>query len=289
LRFPEGTAASAATVSDMARILVTGCSTGIGRATALAFGVAGHEVVATARNPDDLTDLREAPGIVATLPLDVTVDEQVRHSLTSAGEIDVVVNNAGYEVAGPVELCNIEDVRQMFEVNYFGVVRMVQAFVPRMRHRGHGVFVNVSSVAGRVAGPFNGFYAGTKHALEALSDSMHYELGHFGIRTILIEPGAIATNFTTNVVHSGDHTPPYDDLRRQWDAASSHLRGGGEAPGPELVADAIVAATADALAGGDGPRRVPVGDDANLVIPLVRSMGDAEFEVLMRETLNLDW
>jgi NAD(P)-dependent dehydrogenase (short-subunit alcohol dehydrogenase family) len=273
----------------MARILITGCSSGIGRASAVAFARSGHEVVATARNPEDLADLRDLPGVVATLHLDVTDEASVRASLTSAGEIDVVVNNAGYEVAGPVELCNVEDVRRMFEVNYFGVVRMVQAFVPRMRHRGHGVFVNVSSVAGRVAGPFTGFYAGTKHALEALSDAMHYELGHFGIRTILIEPGAIATNFSANVVHSGDHTPPYDELRQQWDAAGSRLLGGGEAPGPELVADAIVGATEDALDGGDGPRRIPVGDDATLVIPLVRSMGDAEFEALMRDTLGLDW
>lgn len=273
----------------MARILITGCSTGIGRATAVACALAGHQVIATARNPETLRDLADEAPVEATLRLDVTDEASVRDSLTSAGEIDVVVNNAGFEVAGPVELASLEDIRTMFETNYFGVIRMVQAFAPRMRHRGHGVFVNVSSVAGRVAGPLNGFYAGSKHALEALSDSMHYELSRFGIRTIVIEPGAIATNFRDNIVHTGDHTPPYDELRRQWDAASDVLRGGNEPPGPEVVAAVIATAIDDALIGGDGPRRIPVGDDAAMVIPTWHSHDDAAFESLMRTTLNLHW
>ena len=249
----------------------------------------GHEVVATARDPQTLVGLADEVPIAATLHLDVTDEESVRNSLTSAGEIDVVVNNAGYEVAGPVELASLEEVRRMFETNYFGVVRMVQAFAPRMRTRGHGVFVNVSSAAGRVAAPLNGFYAGTKHAVEALSDSMHYEMSRFGIRTIVIEPGAVATNFLGNIVHNGDHTPPYDELRRQWDASSAILRGGTEPPGPEVVADVIAVAIDDALAGGTGPRRIPGGDDAAMVIPTWHSLDDAAFESLMRTTLNLDW
>jgi NAD(P)-dependent dehydrogenase (short-subunit alcohol dehydrogenase family) len=273
----------------MARILITGCSTGIGRQSAITLAARGHDVVATARRPETIEDLVARHGVSATLALDVTDEASVRGSLTAAGEIDVVVNNAGWEVAGPVELVPLEDVRRMFEVNWYGVIRMVQAFTPRMRARGHGVFVNVSSVAGRVSGPLNGFYAASKHALEALSDSMHYELGHFGIRTIVIEPGAIATNFQANILHTGDHTPPYDELRAQWDSVSATLRGGAEAPGPELVADAIADAIDDALAGGDGPRRIPVGDDAALVIPASRSMGDAEFDATMRATLGLAW
>jgi NAD(P)-dependent dehydrogenase (short-subunit alcohol dehydrogenase family) len=273
----------------MARILITGCSTGIGRQTAITLTERGHEVVATARRISDVESLVTDHGIAAVLGLDVTNEADVRAAVTATGEIDVVVNNAGWEVAGPIELVPLEDVRRMFEVNWFGVIRMVQAFAPRMRARGHGIFVNVSSVAGRVSGPLNGFYAGSKHAIEALSDSMHYELNHFGIRTIVIEPGAIATNFQSNILHVGDHTAPYDELREQWDAARAILRGGGEAPGPDLVADAIADAIDDALAGGNGPRRIPVGEDANVAIPAWRSMGDDDFESTMRATLGIEW
>jgi NAD(P)-dependent dehydrogenase (short-subunit alcohol dehydrogenase family) len=273
----------------MARILITGCSTGIGRQSAITLAARGHEVVATARRMADIDSLVTEHQLAAGLALDVTDDEAVRAARDAAGDIDVVVNNAGFEVAGPVERVPLEEIRRMFEVNWFGVIRMVQAFTPAMRSRGHGVFVNVSSVAGQVSGPLNGFYAASKHALEALSDSMHYELRHFGIRTVIIEPGGIATNFQANIVHAGDDTAPYDELRSQWDNAAATLRGGADAPGPALVADAIADAIDDALAGGDGPRRIPVGDDANLAISASRAMDDAEFETTMRATLGIDW
>jgi len=143
----------------------------------------------------------------------------------------------------------------------------------------------VTSTAGIASGPLNGFYAGTKHALEALSDAMHYELAHFGIRTVVVEPGAIATSFSANVRHHGEDRAPYDELRAQWDAASDRLRGGGEAPGPELVATVI----AGALDAPEGPRRVPVGVDAELVAAAKRSMDDAAFEAAMREQLGVTW
>src|SRR5690606_12919793 len=141
--------------------------------------------------------------VTAKLHLDVTEEQSILDAVNAVGEIDVLVNNAGFEVSGPVESVQLHEVRRMFETNYFGVIRTVQAFAPRMRQRGHGTIVNVSSVAGRVAGPLNGFYAGTKHALEALSDAMHYELGHFGVRTIVIEPGAVETAFQGNIFHVG--------------------------------------------------------------------------------------
>lgn len=265
----------------MARILITGCSTGIGRATALELTTRGHEVVATARRPETLEGL----DVADALALDVTDDESVTAAVSAAGPLDGLVNNAGYEVAGPVERVPLDDVRAMFDTNLFGVVRLVQAVVPGMRERGHGTVVNVSSVAGRVSGPLNGFYAGSKHALEAMSDAMHYELGHFGLRVIVIEPGAIETSFGANVVHRGEDTPPYDELRRLWDGTGDVLRGGGPVPGPELVATAI----ADAIDDPASPRRIPVGDDAAMVIPVHRQLDDAEFEATMRATLQLDW
>jgi NAD(P)-dependent dehydrogenase (short-subunit alcohol dehydrogenase family) len=264
----------------MANVLITGCSTGIGRATAVELQGRGHQVVATARRLETLDDL----DVTAKLHLDVTEEQSILDAVNAVGEIDVLVNNAGFEVSGPVESVQLHEVRRMFETNYFGVIRTVQAFVPRMRQRGHGTIVNVSSVAGRVAGPLNGFYAGTKHALEALSDAMHYELGHFGIRTIVIEPGVVETAFQGNIFHVGASAPPYDELRELWDQASDRLRT-GPPPGPDVVARVI----ADAIEDPDSPRRIPVGEDAELVIPTHRALDDAQFEATMRETLGLDW
>lgn len=264
----------------MARVLITGCSTGIGRASAIECTKRGHEVVATARRPEALDDL----DVAQKLRLDVDDDASVRDAVENAGRIDALVNNAGWEVSAPVESAPLDVVRAMFETNFFGAVRMVQAVVPQMRERGAGVVVNVSSVAGRVAAPFNGFYASTKYALEAMSEAMHYELRHFGVRTALIEPGVIETNFANNVRHYGKDTPPYDELDRQWDGAIDRLRS-GDAPGADVVAAAI----ADAIEDPATPLRTAVGDDAALVVSVRASMDDAAFEATMRETLGLTW
>jgi NADP-dependent 3-hydroxy acid dehydrogenase YdfG len=264
----------------MARVLITGCSTGIGRASAVELTKRGHDVVATARRPETLADL----DVAERLALDVDDDASVAAAVAAAGTIDALVNNAGWEVSAPVETAPVDVVRAMFETNYFGVLRMVQAVVPQMRQRGSGVIVNVSSIAGRVASPFAGFYSGSKFALEALSEAMHYELGHFGLRVALIEPGSIETNFGSNVRHYGKDAAPYDELNAQWDGALDKLRT-GEAPGGELVASAI----ADAIEKPETPLRTPVGDDARLIISVRTSTDDAAFEATMRETIGLTW
>jgi NAD(P)-dependent dehydrogenase (short-subunit alcohol dehydrogenase family) len=263
----------------MTRVLVTGCSTGIGRATAVELVKRGMEVVATARRPETLDDL----DVAARLRLDVDDDASVRDAMHAAGDLDVLVNNAGWEVSGPVERVPLTEVRAMFETNYFGALRMIQAAVPAMRERGAGVIVNVSSVAGRVAAPFSGFYAGSKFALEALSEALHYEVGHFGIRVVIVEPGAITTNFAASVRHHGKDAP-YDELDRQWDGAIDRLQP-GEPPGPEAVAAVI----ADAIEDPGSPLRRPVGADAELVIATRSAMDDASFEATMRDTLGLTW
>ena len=264
----------------MARVLITGCSTGIGRATAAELAARGHEVVATARRPETLEGL-----IVAErLALDVDDDASVRAAVAAAGPVDVLVNNAGWETAGPVEVAPLDEVRAMCETNVLGPARMIQAVLPAMRERGRGTIVNVSSVAGVVAGPLNGFYSASKHAVEALSESLHYEVGHFGVRVVIIEPGAFATAFGDNARRHGEDSPPYDELRRQWDAASEVLAGGA-APGPEPVAVAI----ADAIEADDPPLRIPVGEDAQLVVAVRAANDDATFEATMRETLGLTW
>lgn len=265
----------------MARALITGCSTGIGRATAVELTARGHEVVATARRPAALDDL----DVAARLALDVDDDASVAAAVAAAGEVDVLVNNAGWEAGGPVERVPIDAVKAMFETNVFGVARMVQAVAPGLRAKGAGTIVNVSSMAGRVAAPLNAYYSASKFAVEAISESLHYELGHFGIRVVVIEPGNIATNFGDNVQRFGEDTAPYDELRRQWDAASEVLGGGGDAPGPELVATAI----ADAIEAADPPLRIPVGPDAEMVAAVRSSSDDAAFEATMRATLGLSW
>ena len=265
----------------MARVLITGCSTGIGRATAVELAARGHEVVATARRPGTLEGLE----VAATLALDVDDDASVAAAVAVAGDVDVLVNNAGWEAGGPVERVPLDRVKAMFETNVFGVTRMVQAVAPGLRAKGAGTIVNVSSMAGRVAAPLNAFYSASKFAVEAISESLHYELGHFGIRVVIIEPGNIATNFGDNVQRFGEDTAPWDELRREWDKASEVLGGGGDVPGPEVVAMAV----ADAIEAEDPPLRVPVGADAEMVAAVRSSSDDAAFEAAMRETLGLTW
>lgn len=266
------------------RILITGCSTGIGRASAVELTKRGHAVVATARRPETIEEL----DVDTRLTLDVVDDESVRAAVAAAGDLDVLVNNAGYGIVGPVERLPLDEVRRMFETNVFGAWRMIQAVVPGMRARGSGVVVNVSSLAGRVSSPLNGGYSGSKYALEAMSEALHYEVGHFGIRVVLVEPGRFATRFGETELRLGLDAP-YDELDRQWNAAQAKLPTGGdegaEPPGPEAVAVAI----ADAVEHDATPLRRPVGVDAEMVVATRASMDDATFEATMREVLGLDW
>jgi short-subunit dehydrogenase len=265
----------------MTRALVTGCSTGIGRATAVELASRGHEVVATARRLETIEDLK----VAQTLALDVDVDASVAAVASAAGPIDVLVNNAGFGLDGAVEEVPLVDVRRMFETNFFGAVRMMQAFVPGMRERGHGAVVNVTSVAGIAAGPLAGFYSASKFALEAVSESLHLEVGHFGIRVLIVEPGAIETSFGTNLVDHRWKDGPYRPLADQWSQAAELLGGDAATPGPELVATAIC----DALDRDDAPLRLPVGADAALVTSARGSTPYEEFESLMRAALKIDW
>src|SRR5438105_5656841 len=257
----------------MAVVMITGCSSGFGLATALAFARRGDRVWATMRNPADSGDLSAAAEAehleVATLALDVTdetsVTAAVGHVLEAEGHIDVLVNNAGLAHMGAVEALGIEDARNVFETNVFGQVRMVQAVLPGMRERGEGVIVNVSSVAGRLPGsPANWAYAASKHAAGALSDSLAEEVRPFGIRVVCIEPGF----FATSVVRKGRPLPsasPYAELERLiagWYHANVEM--GGD---PADVAAAIAAAVDDPAS----PVHVPVGPDAEAAIQAASS------------------
>ena len=200
--------------------LVTGCSTGIGRATAVELTKQGYDVVATARRPEQIKDL----DVAQTLALDVDDDASVANAVAAVGAVDVLVNNAGFGIDGAVETVPLADVRRVFETNFFGAARMIQAFLPFMRERGSGAIVNVTSVAGIAAGPLSGYYSASKFALEALSESLHLEVGHFGIRVVIIQPGAIETNFGVNLLDFRDEPVRTSRSPRVWRAGMERPR-----------------------------------------------------------------
>ncbi|MEV7416155.1 SDR family NAD(P)-dependent oxidoreductase [Streptomyces sp. NPDC089919] len=187
--------------------LVTGCSSGIGRATALRLHAAGYTVFATARKPETLAELA-ALGL-RTLALDVTDPESVDAAVTAVeeghGSVDVLVNNAGYGLSGTFEETALDRVREQFETNVFGLVALTQRVLPGMREAGRGTVVNVSSIFGKYAVPGGGFYHASKHAVEALSDALRLEVAGFGIRVVLVEPGPVHTPWGQTFM---DHLPP---------------------------------------------------------------------------------
>ncbi len=183
-------------------ILITGATSGIGRDAALYLTERGHRVIACGRNERALAELREQG--VHAVRMDVTDPasiEAARQEIEREhGGVDVVINNAGYGLMGPLELLDEADVRAQFETNVFGLLAVTRAFVPSMRARGWGRVLNVSSVGGRIVFPFGGAYHATKYAVEAMSDALRMELRQFGIEVVLIEPGYIRTGFTSTSV-----------------------------------------------------------------------------------------
>lgn len=273
-------------------VLITGASSGIGLATAELLGGSGYRVLATMRNPDKgraLAENAKAKGWDLQLfQLDVCDDASVRVAVEKAGDVHALVNNAGYEVWGPLEEMAVQNVKDQFETNVYGPFRLMTALIPSMRKRGSGVIVNVSSVAGRVAAPLNGLYSASKFALEALSESLHYEVGHFGIRVHLVEPGGVETAFGSNRTlvgaATGDKSSPYAEMVTQWEIAAERLNPGGQVAKPEAVALVIQ----EAIEKGE-QLRYPVGQDANLVLSVRKQMTDEQFESAMRAQLGLTW
>jgi NAD(P)-dependent dehydrogenase (short-subunit alcohol dehydrogenase family) len=264
------------------RVLITGCSSGFGRGAAVELAKRGHEVIATARRLESIEDLDVAQQVA----LDVDSDGSVADAVGAAGRVDALVNNAGFGVIGPVERLPIDEGKALFETNFFGALRMMQAVLPQMRQRGDGVIVNVTSVAGRVAPPLDGMYSGSKFALEGLTEALKLEVAHFGIKVALVEPGFFETTFSDNARRFGLDSAPYDALDAAWGAAMTKLRGGEDtAPGPEAVAQTI----ADLVESDAPPFRNPVGADAEMVLGARAQMDDATFEATMRATLELDW
>ena len=235
-------------------MLVTGCSSGIGRATAERLAGAGHTVYATARRLESIDDLR-AHGC-KVLTLDVTDEDSMTEAVGAVeeaeGAVDALVNNAGYSQSGAVESVPLDSIRAQFETNVFGLIRMSQLVLPGMRERRRGRIVNVGSMGGKLTFPGGGVYHATKHAVEAISDAMRFECAGFGVRVVLLEPGLIKTEFAATSVGSisdaGDG--PYAHFNSAVGAATANAYqgpfgklGGGPDAVAKVVEKAITART----------------------------------------------
>jgi len=270
-------------------VLITGCSTGIGRATAELLGDKGWTVYATARRPETLADL-EAKGC-RTLALDVTDEDSmaaaVRAVEEAEGAVGVLVNNAGYSQSGAVESVPMDRVRAQFETNVFGLVRMCQLALPAMRAQRWGKIVNVSSMGGRLVFPGGGFYHATKYAVEAISDAMRFEVRGFGVDVVLIEPGLIRTAFGETAaqgIESGADTDgPYAEFNRAVSAATAGVYESGPlgklGGGPETVAAKVERAIT-----ARRPRaRYTVTPSAKLLLAQRSVTPDAAWDAIMRQ------
>ena len=271
-------------------VLVTGSSSGIGRATAGRFVGAGWTVYATARRPEALADLAAAGA--ATLPLDVLDEDSMRFAVdrvtAEQGGVDVLVNNAGYGLQAPVEEAPMDEVRRQFETNVFGLVRLTQLVLPGMRAAGSGCIVNLSSMGGRFTFPGGGFYHATKHAVESLSDALRLEVASFGVRVVVVEPGPVLTEFGTTALGTlagsdSVASGPYADFRARLARAYADAYSGENrllASSPERVAAVIVRA---ATARRPRPRYV-VGPVARVLVTSRRVLPDRAFDALVRSS-----
>lgn len=267
-------------------VLITGCSSGIGRATAVRLAAEGWTVYATARRPETIADLGDRG--CQTVALDVLDEDSMKRAVDTVaqahGAVGVLINNAGYSQSGAVETVPIDAVRRQFETNVFGLLRMCQLVLPGMRAQHWGKIVNMGSMGGRLTFPGGGLYHATKYSIEAISDVLRFEVRGFGVDVILVQPGLITTEFAQTAAASigeGGDADPYAKFNRHvakfTEAAYRgplRLLGGG----PESVAGTI----AGALKASHPKPRYPVTLSAHLLINQRRFMPDQLWDLLMR-------
>jgi NAD(P)-dependent dehydrogenase (short-subunit alcohol dehydrogenase family) len=268
-------------------VLITGCSTGIGRATALRLAKAGHTVYASARKVATMQDLASAG--CKLLELDVCDEASIKAAVAKVeaeqGTIGVLINNAGYGSEGPIEEVPMAEVRRQFETNVFGLTTLTKLVLPGMRKQGWGKIVNLSSMGGRMTLPGGGFYHATKYAVEAISDALRFEVQGFGIDVIIIEPGPIKTEFgdtaIARVAALGGPESPYKEfltvLQRQ-------IRDADEGPMGRLAADAdAVAKVIETAITTSRPKtRYVITVAAHVMMGLRRWVGDRGWDAVMR-------
>ncbi|HXB16164.1 MAG TPA: oxidoreductase [Solirubrobacteraceae bacterium] len=269
-------------------VLITGCSSGIGHATALRLVRDGWTVYATARRPDALADLAGAGA--RTLALDVTDEDSMRAAVAAVedaeGAVGVLVNNAGYSQSGAVETVPLDSARRQFETNVFGLVRLTQLVLPAMRAQHWGKVVNLSSMGGRLTFPGGGWYHATKHAVEALSDALRFEVKGFGVDVIVIEPGLITTEFGEAAAGAladatGDQDGPYTGFNA---AVGALTKGAYEGPMRRLGGppERVAAAIEKAITARHAPIRVTVTPSAKMMLGTRKLLTDRAWDGAMR-------
>jgi NAD(P)-dependent dehydrogenase (short-subunit alcohol dehydrogenase family) len=270
-------------------VLITGCSTGIGRATAERLASSGWKVYATARDVQKISSLADFG--CELLPLDVTDEASMRAAVEEVerreGAVGVLVNNAGYSQSGAVEEVPMEKVRRQFETNVFGLVRMCQLVLPQMRRQGWGRIVNISSMGGKLTFPGGGYYHATKYAVEAISDALRFEVAGFGVEVAVIEPGLIRTSFADAATGSMDAASvPADGPYTRFNAAVAKAVRDNYERGPILKLGGgpeTVAATIERAITAVRPRtRYAVTPSAHLFIWLRRLLPDRAWDVVVR-------
>jgi NAD(P)-dependent dehydrogenase (short-subunit alcohol dehydrogenase family) len=267
-------------------IVITGASSGIGKAAAQLFVDKGWNVVATMRNPAAEKDLKEQARLKLAA-LDVQNPEAPKAAVAAAikafGRIDVWLNNAGYGAFGPVEAGTPEQIRRQYEVNVFGLIACVQAVAPHFRANKAGVLINVSSIGGVMTVPAFSVYNSTKFAVEGLSEGLWYELGTFGIKVKVIEPGAIKTEFGGRSADVWDvsRVPEYEPFMAKVNASRAKYTQNSSSP--ELVAEVIYQAAIDP----SDRMRYPAGPDARRFIPLRRLLGAGATMKMIKQRFQL--
>ena len=255
-------------------IFITGTSSGLGRASAKLFASRGWTVVATMRNPSKENELAALPNVVL-LALDITDPQQIAEAASATlarGDVDIVFNNAGYGMAGPLEGVTDEQMLRMVHTNLMGPIRVTKAFTSHFREKRRGLFINTTSIGGLITVPLNSMYHATKWALEGWSEGMAFELSQFGIGVKIIEPGGMKTDFFTRSFDAGRH-PAYDALVTQVMSAITDPKQMATYSVPEEIADVVYEAATD----GKDRLRYVAGADANAAYATRLQMGDEAF------------
>ena len=269
-------------------ILVTGASAGIGKATALQLIKEGHIVYGAARRIEKMKELQDAGGFA--LKMDVLENGQIeagiKHMVDEHGKIDVLVNNAGYAIYGDVEDITIDEARRQFEVNIFGLARLTQLVLPHMRTQQSGTIINISSVGGKIFTPLGAWYHATKHALEGWSDCLRIEVEPFGINVVIVEPGAIKTEFVdvmNQPMLDRSANGPYEGLAKAMakTAAESYSKKGRHS-GPEVIANTI----SKAIKSRKPKTRYASGAMAGMVLFMRRWLSDRGFQKMIMSQIK---
>ncbi|PWN65982.1 SDR family oxidoreductase [Chryseobacterium oncorhynchi] len=256
----------------MKTIFITGASTGLGKVAAKLFQNKGWNVIATMRNPDADTELASLEN-VTLLPLDVTNPAQIESTIKKSlelGDVDVVFNNAGYGLIGPLEALSDDQIVKQIDTNLLGVIRVTQAFIPYFREKESGTFISTTSIGGLIAFPLGSTYHATKWALEGWSESMAFELNKFGIDIKTVSPGGIKTDFVSRSLDSAT-SPAYEEMIN---SLYSSMEGMMEAAStPEQIAEVVYEAATD----GKKQLRYVAGEDAKLLYAQRLELGDEAF------------